>query len=98
MVARRIDALRVTHERCEQSLREQEINKLATEAQLRALRAQVNRHFLFNALTPIGYLVQTAPDRALETLLKLSRRQSYRGRYVGRSKSRACRRRTRSFS
>jgi two-component system LytT family sensor kinase len=72
MVARRIDALRVTHERCEQSLREQEINKLATEAQLRALRAQVNPHFLFNALTTIGYLIQTAPDRALETLMKLT--------------------------
>jgi two-component system LytT family sensor kinase len=72
MVARRIDTLRVTHERCEQNLREQEINKLATEAQLRALRAQVNPHFLFNALTTIGYLVQTAPDRALETLLKLT--------------------------
>ena len=72
MVARRIDALRVTHERCEQSLREQEINKLATEAQLRALRAQVNPHFLFNALTTIGYLVQTSPDRALETLMKLT--------------------------
>ena len=72
MVARRIDALRVTHERCEQSLREQEINKLATEAQLRALRAQVNPHSLFNALTTIGYLVQTAPDRALETLMKLT--------------------------
>ena len=72
IVARRIDALRVTHERCEQSLREQEINKLATEAQLRALRAQINPHFLFNALTTIGYLVQTAPDRALETLMKLT--------------------------
>ncbi|HXM47239.1 MAG TPA: histidine kinase [Pyrinomonadaceae bacterium] len=71
-VARRVDALRVTHERCEQNLREQEIHKLATEAQLRALRAQVNPHFLFNALTTIGYLVQTAPDRALETLMKLT--------------------------
>jgi two-component system LytT family sensor kinase len=72
MVARRIDVLRVTHERCEQNLREQEIHKLATEAQLRALRAQVNPHFLFNALTTIGYLIQTAPDRALETLMKLT--------------------------
>jgi hypothetical protein len=72
IVARSIDSLRVTHERCEQSLREQEINKLATEAQLRALRAQLNPHFLFNALTTIGYLVQTAPDRALDTLMKLT--------------------------
>ena len=72
IVARRFDALRVTHERCEQNLREQEINKLATEAQLRALRAQVNPHFLFNALTTVGHLVQTAPERALETLFKLT--------------------------
>ncbi len=72
MAARRIDALRVIHERCEQGLREQEISKLAAEAQLRALRAQVNPHFLFNALTTIGYLIKTSPDRALETLLKLT--------------------------
>jgi len=72
LVARRIDALRVTHERCEQSLREQEINKLVTEAQLRALRAQINPHFLFNALTTIGHLIQVAPERALETLMKLT--------------------------
>jgi signal transduction histidine kinase len=72
MIARRVDALRVTHERCEQNLREQEINKLATEAQLRALRAQVNPHFLFNALTTIGYLVQTDAARAFETLMKLT--------------------------
>lgn len=70
--ARRIDALRVTHERCEQLQREQEIGKLATEAQLRALRAQVNPHFLFNALTTIGYLINASPERALETLLKLT--------------------------
>jgi LytS/YehU family sensor histidine kinase len=43
-----------------------------TEAELRALRAQVNPHFLFNALTTLGYLIQTAPDRALETLLRLT--------------------------
>jgi two-component system LytT family sensor kinase len=72
MVARRIDAVRVIHERCVRDLHEQEMNKLATEAELRALRAQVNPHFLFNALTTIGYLIQTAPDRALETLLRLT--------------------------
>ena len=72
IVARRIDALRINHERCEQSLREQEIGKLATEAELRALRAQINPHFLFNALTTVGYLIQTAPDRALSTLMRLT--------------------------
>jgi LytS/YehU family sensor histidine kinase len=39
---------------------------------LRALRAQINPHFLFNALTTVGYLIQTAPDRALETLMRLT--------------------------
>lgn len=70
--ARRIDALRVTHERCEQELREQEFSKLATEAQLSALRAQINPHFLFNALTTVGYLIQTAPDKAFSTLMRLT--------------------------
>lgn len=73
VAARRIDALRVTHERCELEIREQEFAKLATEAQLSALRAQVNPHFLFNALTTIGYLIQTAPDKAFDTLMRLTR-------------------------
>jgi Histidine kinase len=73
LTARRIDALRVTHERCNLELREQEFAKLATEAQLSALRAQINPHFLFNSLTTIGYLINTAPEKAFETLMKLTR-------------------------
>lgn len=72
LAARRIDAVRVVHERCVRDLHEEEIRKLATEAELRALRAQINPHFLFNALTTIGYLIQAAPDRALDTLLRLT--------------------------
>lgn len=72
MAARRIDALRVIHERCLRDLREEEMHKLATEAELRALRAQINPHFLFNALTTIGYLIQASPDQALDTLMRLT--------------------------
>ena len=54
LIGRRIDAVRLTTERYERERREQEIAKLATEAELRALRAQINPHFLFNALTTIG--------------------------------------------
>lgn len=71
-LARRIDAVRVAHVRCQHELREQETSKLATEAELRALRAQINPHFLFNALTTIGYLIQTSPERALDTLMRLT--------------------------
>jgi hypothetical protein len=73
LVARRIDALRVSEERFEQQFREKEISRLATEAQLKALRSQINPHFLFNSLTTIGYLIQTAPEKAFDTLIQLTR-------------------------
>ena len=72
ILARRIDAIRMTRERFHRTLREQEMVRLAREAELRALRAQLNPHFLFNALTTIGHLIQEAPPRALETLYRLT--------------------------
>jgi signal transduction histidine kinase len=72
LAARRIDAVRLTLERFETALREEEMQKLAAEAELKALRAQVNPHFLFNALTTIGYLIETSPPRALSTLMRLT--------------------------
>jgi LytS/YehU family sensor histidine kinase len=70
--ARRIDALRVSNERFERNRREESIQRLATEAELRALRSQLNPHFLFNALTTVGYLIQHAPAKALDTLFRLT--------------------------
>jgi two-component system LytT family sensor kinase len=72
VIARRVDALRVERERYDRQLREQDIRRLASEAELRALRAQMNPHFLFNALTTIGHLINTSPERALTTLLQLT--------------------------
>jgi two-component system, LytTR family, sensor kinase len=72
MTGRRVDAIRIARERYDRGIREQEIGKLATEAELRALRSQINPHFLFNALTTIGYLIQTSPQRAFDTLMRLT--------------------------
>ena len=72
IAARRIDQIRLTHERYAVQLREEEMLKLTAEAELKALRAQVNPHFLFNALTTIGYLIESAPPRALNTLMQLT--------------------------
>jgi LytS/YehU family sensor histidine kinase len=72
LAARRIDSLRLIRERYAQRTREREIAQLATEAELRALRAQLNPHFLFNALTTIGYLIQAAPERAVDTCCRLT--------------------------
>ena len=70
--ARKIDQIRAAEERYQRKRERQEIRKLATEAELRALRAQINPHFLFNALTTISYLIQTSPERAQGTLMRLS--------------------------
>jgi two-component system, LytTR family, sensor kinase len=67
--------------RAQQRLRAQEASaaearSLAQQAQLAALRAQINPHFLFNALHSVGALVTIDPrraDQALESLGDLLR-------------------------
>ena len=42
------------------------------EAQVRALRAQISPHFVYNALTAIASFVRTDPERARELLLEFA--------------------------
>jgi two-component system, LytTR family, sensor kinase len=44
----------------------------AAGAQLRALRAQISPHFLFNALNTIASFVRTDPDRARDLLIEFA--------------------------
>lgn len=46
--------------------------QMGTRAELKALRAQINPHFLFNALNTISSFVRTNPDGARELLASLS--------------------------
>jgi two-component system, LytTR family, sensor kinase len=72
LAARRIDQVRLMKERDERLVHDEEMQKLTAEAELRALRAQINPHFLFNALTTIGYLIDSSPSKALDTLMRLT--------------------------
>jgi two-component system, LytTR family, sensor kinase len=44
----------------------------AVEAELRALRAQISPHFIYNSLAAIASFVRTDPDRARELLLEFA--------------------------
>ena len=56
---------------------EQELKTHQLEAELRFLKAQVNPHFLFNALNNIYSLSFTQSEKAPEMILKLSDMMSY---------------------
>lgn len=48
------------------------LKTMAKEAELKALQAQINPHFLFNALHTISSFVRINPDKARETIINLS--------------------------
>ena len=52
--------------------RETELQNLAKEAELSALKSQINPHFLFNSLNSISSLTITSPEKAQEMIIKLS--------------------------
>jgi len=51
---------------------ESRLNNLVKEAELNALKAQINPHFLFNSLNSISSLTMTNPEKAQEMVIKLS--------------------------
>ncbi|MFO0676976.1 MAG: histidine kinase [Polyangiaceae bacterium] len=57
--------------------RVRELENRNLEAQVQALRAEMNPHLLFNALNTVASLVHEQPDRAEEVLVRLS--ELYRG-------------------
>jgi LytS/YehU family sensor histidine kinase len=65
-------AIKIVRDRIgeDKQLRKFEQQRLETELQY--LKAQVNPHFLFNAINSIYFLIKKNPDQAAETLIKLS--------------------------
>ena len=69
----RLDALHMEERLIVVQSREAMLQQQVTEAELRALRAQVNPHFLFNSLNSIANLVVTNPQQAETMTLRLAR-------------------------
>jgi len=53
------------------------------EAELRALRAQISPHFIYNSLTAVASFVRTDPDRARDLLLEFADFTRYALRHRG---------------
>jgi Histidine kinase len=60
----RLENLALQEQRAAAERRAAELREAATRAELRALHAQVQPHFLFNALNALSYLTETDPPAA----------------------------------
>jgi Putative regulator of cell autolysis len=56
----------------EKDVLEEKLKTLAAQAELKALRAQINPHFLFNSLNTIASLISTNPPKAEEAVERLA--------------------------
>lgn len=65
-------ALRFFRQVQEKERQEEHLKALATEAELTALKAQINPHFLFNTLNTITELIHTDSESAEETVERLA--------------------------
>jgi two-component system LytT family sensor kinase len=63
-IGSRLEALEHETEKMERQSREATLRELAAQAELKALRAQINPHFLFNSLNTIADLIVTDPEKA----------------------------------
>jgi signal transduction histidine kinase len=56
----------------EKDVLEEKLKTLAAQAELKALRAQINPHFLFNSLNTIASLIASDPSKAEESIERLA--------------------------
>jgi hypothetical protein len=67
-----LENIRLQRKRLEQEQVAQELRLQTSRSELKALRAQINPHFLFNALNAIASLIHTNPARADEVVEQLA--------------------------
>jgi multisubunit Na+/H+ antiporter MnhB subunit len=67
-----LENIRLQRKRVEQEQLAQELRLQSSKSELKALRAQINPHFLFNALNAIASLIHTDPGRADEIVEQLA--------------------------
>jgi two-component system LytT family sensor kinase len=68
---KRLDDLEREEERMERVRLESLLGRQLVEAELRALRAQINPHFLFNSLNTIASLIISEPEKAERITVRL---------------------------
>jgi len=67
-----LENVRFRQQQARQLEREQQLRLLASRAELKALRAQINPHFLFNALNAIASFLPSRPDLAEDAIEQLA--------------------------
>jgi two-component system LytT family sensor kinase len=72
-IGSRLEALQHETEKIERRNRETTLRELAAQAELKALRAQINPHFLFNSLNTIADLIVTNPEKAEAMTVRLAK-------------------------